>query len=195
MVMKLSETNSLVEKIKIHRPMFGGQFDKAGMEKLKLEWFRILEPYDYEDVDNKLEEYLRNTDNFGRFPDAYYLIKYLVKSKDKLKENDFYTICSLCGKKIKNSQFNNHFNRCSSIEYIYEQYEKCLGKKIDESKRREMFEMPEDTFDKLYKTVLKKILPLKKNVIEIACIRKILFNEEMNLSNALEEIKNNIGVI
>ena len=36
-----------------------------------------------------------------------------------LPRNDFYTICSLCGKKIKNSQFNNHFNRCSSIEYIY----------------------------------------------------------------------------
>ena len=76
--MTIEETKQIVDKIKIYRPNFGGQFDKSGFDKLKLEWFRILEPYDYADVNRKLDEYFEDTDNTNKYPDPYYLTSILI---------------------------------------------------------------------------------------------------------------------
>ena len=66
--MTIEETKQIVDKIKVYRPNFGGQFDKSGFDKLKLEWFRILEPYDYADVVDKINKYFKDLDNEGKIP-------------------------------------------------------------------------------------------------------------------------------
>lgn len=132
--MTIEETKQIVDKIKIYRPNFGGQFDKSGFDKLKLEWFRILEPYDYADVNRKLDEYFEDTDNTNKYPDPYYLTRYVTKSEEKKKVGVIYIKCHICNKDIERNLFDKHFDRCSSVEYICRNYKKYYNKTIDRDK-------------------------------------------------------------
>ncbi len=145
--MTIDETKTLVDKIKIYRPTFGGHFDKTGMDKLKLEWYRILEPYDYEDVNKKLDEYFENGDNFGRYPDVYYLIKYLKKSNEKLKSGIRYVQCQNCNRTVEFDKYNEHFDRCSSVEYISKMSLKYYDKTLNKKK---LFELINEEFEDKY---------------------------------------------
>ncbi len=131
--MTIDETKQVIDKIKIYRPTFCTQFDKSEFDKLKLEWFRIFEPYDYIDVDRKLDEYFEDNENFGRYPDPYYLTKYLVKIESKMKPGIMYISCHICNKKIEMCNFDKHFDRCSSIDYVCRNYTKYFNKTIDKS--------------------------------------------------------------
>ena len=58
--MTRTETKQIVDKIQVYRQSF------LITNNVYQEWFRILESYDYEDVDKKLDEFFQNGDNFGR---------------------------------------------------------------------------------------------------------------------------------
>ena len=75
--MTRQEAISIVDKIQVYRQSF------LITNRVYEEWFKVLEPYDYEDVDRKLDEYFRDSDNFGRYPDVYYLTKYLKTIEQK----------------------------------------------------------------------------------------------------------------
>ena len=76
--MTRTETKQIVDKIQVYRQSF------LITNNVYQEWFRVLELYDYEDVDKKLDEFFQNGDNFGRYPDVYYLTKYLKKIYHKI---------------------------------------------------------------------------------------------------------------
>lgn len=145
--MTLEETKKIVDKIKIYRQTFGGHLDKAGMNKLNLEWFRVLEPYDYEDVDKKLDEFLKNGDNFGKYPDVYYLIKYLKKTEEKLKNGVYYVRCNLCGEIVEFDNYDSHYDRCNSADYLCKMSEKYFNQKLNKKK---MLEANQVDFEKYY---------------------------------------------
>lgn len=145
--MTIEETKQIVDKIKIYRPSFGGQFDKSGFDKLKLEWFRILEPYDYADVDKKLDEYFKNGDNFGKYPDVYYLIKYLKKHEEKLKNGNYYVRCNICGGIVEFNNYDNHYDRCNSADYLCKMSEKYFNQKLNKEK---MLKASQSDFEKYY---------------------------------------------
>ena len=77
--MSRKEVSDLLEKIQAYRQSF--LITNAVIN----EWNRILEPYDYDDVNKKLDEYFKNGDNFGKYPDVYYLTKYLKSHDEKIK--------------------------------------------------------------------------------------------------------------
>ena len=167
--MTIEETKQIVDKIKIHRPSFGGQFDKSGLDKLKLEWFRILEPYDYDDVNKKLDEYFKNGDNFGKYPDVYYLIKYLTKHEDKLKSGVIYVRCQICKNLYSLTEYNEHFEKCNSIDYLCSMSLKYFNKKLN----REKLENANKTeFDKYYWEFLDKLY----DVVPEGCVKHCLKN-------------------
>lgn len=145
--MTIEDTKQIVDKIKIYRPNFGGQFDKSGFDKLKLEWFRVLEPYDYDDVNRKLDEYFKNGDNFGKYPDVYYLIKYLKTKEQKLIQDKIYAICPFCKSKENPEDYQIHYHKCSSIQYLIDVSKKYFCKDLSRSK---LIQMPETDFDKFY---------------------------------------------
>ena len=165
--MTIQETNSFLKRIKQHYQDF--IIDSTKVE----EWYKVLKDYSYEDVNKKLEEHLRS-ENFGnQIPKVYFLTKYLTKEKDKIKSkaDSLLVRCSLCGKVIKYSEYQNHIDRCNSVEYLNLQSKKMFGKEINKDKYREM---DDEQFDSIYNRVLEKILQTSNDKEEIERINNYM---------------------
>jgi len=132
------------------------------------EWFKILQPYRYEDVNKKLDEYFRDATNFGQYPDAYYLTKYLRTEEQLSKTDEITARCPICLRLMPYNDLEEHYDRCSSIDYICTQGEKYLNRTFDTNK---LWEMDKSTFDKLYIKVCEetfKVMPdcMQKHLLE-----------------------------
>ena len=106
------ETQKIINKIKTFRQSFLVERDTVD------NWVNVLKDYDYKDVDEKLDEYFRESKNFGQYPDPYYLTKYLVKSNEKFSMSNITIKCSLCGKTVLQAKYQEHYDRCSSVDYV-----------------------------------------------------------------------------
>lgn len=139
--MTKEESSCIVDKIKVYRQNF------LTTEAVYKEWYRILELYDYDDVEKKLDEYFRNGENFGRYPDAYYLTKFLKKHNEKLKIGVNYVRCQNCQQVVELTEYDGHLDRCNSVEYLCDisekHYQKCLNKE-------KLFKMNNAEFEKVY---------------------------------------------
>lgn len=155
--MSRKEVTSLLEKIQAYRQSFlitNTVFD---------EWFRILEPYDCEDVNQKLDEYFKNGDNFGRYPDVYYLTKYLKRIDEKLKTGIAYVRCQVCHELIDNTEYEKHFDKCSSIDYLCRMSEKYFNKRLNKQK---MYDSSEKQFDDYYWKFCERLLDVLPDSLE-----------------------------
>lgn len=188
--MTLTETSNLLDKIKIHRPYFAGQFDKSGLEKLKKEWHRVLEPYDVEDINNELDDFLKDGDNLNKQPDVYQLIKYCKTNKQKqMGEENFKVNCKFCNRSLDYIEIVDHENRCRSIMYLKRIYLKYFPN--HKLPIKELYEMSNNQFDdnyfKIIEVVKNKIIPttdefkLISNVLETKKGNKEIYRiEELN---------------
>ena len=82
----------------------------------------------------KLDEFFKNGENFGKYPDVYYLIKFLKKKEEKLKSGVEYLRCRFCGKIIELEEYNQHYDRCSSVEYLIAMSKKYFDKNLNREK-------------------------------------------------------------
>lgn len=139
--MNRMETQNILNKIKVFRQSF------LILKETIEEWTKILEPYDYQDVDKKLDEYFKESNNFGQYPDPYYLIRNLTTISEKEKYREVTIICQICGEKVSHGAYEKHFDRCSSIDYICNMSERFYNKKLD---KKELYQMQSDKFDKAY---------------------------------------------
>ena len=89
------------------------------------EWLNVLKDYDYKDVDNKLDDYFRESKNFGRTLSP---IEYEQISKWKDNELTRYA--------IKQAVLNGAY-RIKYIESILNDYEKNGIKTIQEAQEKE----------------------------------------------------------
>lgn len=135
------ETQKIINKIKTFRQSFLVEKDTVD------NWLNVLKDYDYKDVDKKLDEYFKESNNFGQYPDPYYLTKYLIKNNEKFSMSNIIIKCGLCGETVLQAKFQEHFDRCSSIDYICNMSEKFYNKKLD---KKELYQMQSDKFDKAY---------------------------------------------
>ena len=110
--MNRRQVSELLEKIQAYRQSF------MITETLIKEWCRILEPYDAIDVDYRLDQFLKNGENFGRYPDVYNLIKNLKTLAEKSEQGTYNVICQYCGNAVDIYKFDNHYHRCSSAKYL-----------------------------------------------------------------------------
>ena len=143
------EVKKILEKIKAFRQSF------LITNSLMEEWTKILEPYRFDDVNKKLDDYFKETNNFGQYPDAYYLTRYLRTEEELENKQDIYVRCQLCGKKIIYYDYTKHYDKCLSINYIKRCGEKYLHRKFDENK---LWEMNTTKFDELYWKVCEETL-------------------------------------
>ena len=82
------------------------------------EWQEKLKPYDATDVYQKLEQHL-NGELKDQIPKLHYIIRYLRTSAEKLRPAVDYQIdCNLCGRTMRLSQYERHYDKCSSICYL-----------------------------------------------------------------------------
>ena len=139
--MEITETNKILRKIVTFRQSFLIKKDTVD------EWHKILKDYDYKDVDEKLDEYFRESKNFGQYPDPYYLTKYLVKSNEKFSMSNITIKCSLCGKTVSQAKYDEHYDMCSSIDYVCRMYEQHFDKKLNAD---DLWELPKEKFDNMY---------------------------------------------
>src|SRR5574344_566327 len=126
--MTRDDVKGLFKRIKSNYPTFI-------VDDYKLtEWFKELEDYNIEEINKKLEEHMRS-ENFGQYePKVYFLTKYLIKEKDKKNSDGIMISCTFCNKLVKLNEYDNHYHKCSSIDYINRQSKKYFGKEIDKDK-------------------------------------------------------------
>lgn len=149
--MTLIETKNFMERIKFY-------YQEFVIDNLKVEeWHRQLKDYNNQEINDKFEEHLRNENYCSQIPRIGFLIKYLIKEKDKATNNanTIRVRCNLCGKGMLLTEYDKHIERCNSVEYLNQQSLRFNEKEIDKEKYRQM---DEETFNKIYDKVLNKIL-------------------------------------
>lgn len=161
------ETQKIINKIKTFRQTFLVEKDTVN------NWLNVLKDYDYEEVNNKLDDYFKESKNFGQYPDPYYLTKYLIKTNEKFSMNNIMIKCSICGKKISQEQMDAHYDRCSSIDYIHKMYQKYYNTNIRKS---ELWELPNDTFDKMYWSFCNKLYNELPEGLEKKCLENAILS-------------------
>lgn len=171
--MTRNEVDNLLDKIRLYRQFFISHLkNRNELQAFADEWFRILEPYDAEDINENLDKFLMNEDNLSKNPDVYQLIKRTLKITEKKKKGRIYTRCMFCGKEIDYA-FDDHEDRCRSVIYISKICNRYLGKNIESE---ELYKMSKGRFEKKYIATLVKVLPMAKehNPIEARGIENVV---------------------
>lgn len=167
--MTREESTKIVDKIKLYRQSF------MITNSLYVEWFRILEPYDYKDVDKKLDEYFKDSDNFGRYPDVYYLTRYLRTIEEKKNAPSYTPICPHCRKEVTMDKFQKHYDRCSSVLYLREKSTKHFSKQLSYKK---LMEASEKEFDEFYLKFCRELYDVLPNGLEKHLLENVILTGE-----------------
>ena len=161
--MERKDVSVIMKRIKSH-------YQEFIVDDFKLEeWYRELKDYSLDDVMEKLEQHFRSEQYGNQIPKVYFLTKYLTKEKEKDKKKEIYIKCQLCGRSINLDDYDKHYDRCSSIDYLNNQSIKYFNKPIDKEK---YYLIEEDVFNEKYDKVLKYILTHTTNKDEINYIEK-----------------------
>lgn len=165
--MTLTETRNFMERIKLHYQEF--MIDNVKVE----EWHRELKDYNIHEINDKFEEHLRNEQYGHQIPKIGFLTKYLIKEKEKTLNNasTIKISCSQCGEKMLLTEFDEHMEKCNSIEYLNEQSLRLFGKEIDKDAYRKL---SQESFNNIYDKFLNKILEVSKDKEEKERINQIL---------------------
>lgn len=161
------ETQKILSKIKTFRQAFLIERNTL------VEWLNILEPYSYDDVDKKLDDYFREGNNFGQAPDPYILTRNLTKIEDKQKYRNATIRCQLCNCLVSHSDYDKHYDRCSSVDYIYRMSKKFFNKKLNKS---ELMHLPNEKFDKAYWTFCDSLYERMPNGLEKHCLENAILS-------------------
>lgn len=145
--MTREDTKNFLRRIKQHYQEFSVDDYKVS------EWYNELKDYSVEDINNKFEEHLRNEQYGNSIPKIWFLTKYLTKEKDKGKNNanEIHTNCMICGKELILSEYEEHYHKCSSIDYIIRQYKKFKGQEIS---RKDLEELSDKKFEEVYEKII-----------------------------------------
>lgn len=165
--MELKDVKTILARIKSNYPTFMND------DYTRSEWYRELKDYSLEDVMEKLEQHFRSEQYGNQIPKVYFLTKYLTKEKDKDKKKEIYVRCSLCGKTIQLEEYDKHYDRCSSIDYLNRQSIKYFDREIDKEK---YYYLEDNVFQEKYDKVLKYVLSNTTNPDELNYIGKYFEN-------------------
>lgn len=167
--MEIKDVKNLLSRIKLNYPDF--KIDAY----VQSEWYKELKDYDYDDVAKKLDEHFRN-EKFGRQePKVYFLTKYLVKTEDKNKKDGIEIRCHICGKPTLLNDFDKHFDRCSSVDYLNRKNKKIFGKEINVDK---YMNMNDKEFDYKYDKFCEYVLMNSNNDEEINNLEHYFIGKE-----------------
>lgn len=170
--MTRTEVNELIKIIQVHRPFFISRLGDDVYKSLIVEWERIMENYEFEDVKNNLETFLKNENNYGKDPDAYILIKGLYTKEEKKEQIKGSVGCMFCKRLLPMNQIKEHENRCRSINYLKRLYKKYFKKELEDVAN--LYSISNDVFDKAYIRVLEKVLPMVEDTLEKRGITNVI---------------------
>lgn len=162
--MELKDVKVILNRVKVNYPTFTND------AYTQSEWYKELKDYSLDDVMNKLEQHFRSETYGNQIPKVYFLTKYLTKEKDKTKNdiNNIKVRCSICGDSVYLTEYDNHYDRCSSVEYLNLQSQRLFDKEIDKEKYKNM---DNDDFNKIYDNVLMRVSKISTDNDELTRIK------------------------
>lgn len=169
--MELKEVSMLLKRIKSHYQEFIVDDFKVN------EWYKELKDYSLDDVMEKLEQHFRSEQYGNQIPKVYFLTKYITKEKDKNKELVGSQQCNVCHKFINLKEFEKHFDRCSSVDYLNRRSIDYFEKPIDKEK---YMNMEQRLFDEKYNKMCYYIFEHTQNAQEKYCLEHYLMGLHKN---------------
>lgn len=181
--MTIKETNQFMERIKSH-------YQEFIVDDFKIkEWHKELSKFDLEDVNQKLEEHLKSSEYGEYIPKLFFLTKYLIPSKDKGKIKHYVVKCQLCNCDIPDSEYDNHYRRCSSASTIVRDMKKYFNLTVN---YQQLMLMKINEFENAYNRYLVRMLECKKlDMFRKKIIMRILYPNQ-NTETLEDMIKNYI---
>ena len=73
--------------------------------------------------------------------------KYLTKERDKAKEDNSKVLCEICNEVIPFKEYDRHYSRCLSVEYLDKNYFILNNNHLDKNSLRKL---SQEEFDKKY---------------------------------------------
>lgn len=163
--MEKQDVSKILSRVKANYPEFIVDDYKID------EWFKELKNYDLADVMEKLEQHMRSEQYGRRPPMIYFLTNYLVTSKEKSNKQDYYVRCQICRKTVGLNDYDSHYGKCNSIEYIARQYKRFKNQTVNKDV---LLTYDDDKFNKLYNEVLKLVYQSTDDKEEKEKVGKIL---------------------
>lgn len=155
--MELKDVKAILNRIKVNYPTF------VNDDYTRTEWYRELKDYSLDDVMEKLEQHFRSEQYGNQIPKVYFLTKYLTKEQDKNKKLVGSQQCNICHKFINLEEFETHFDRCSSVDYLNRRSIDYFEKTIDKEK---YMNMEQRLFDEKYNKMCYYIFEHTQNAQE-----------------------------
>lgn len=119
-------------------------------------WLNVLCEYDTEEVKKALDEAMAEERFQREPPQAQYLVRGIIKKYDKVDYSKQVIYCTICKKPLNQPDYEKHFDRCLSTEYILNQC-KMFNTQCRYTKK-ELYEMPETIFREYYSSILKYVM-------------------------------------
>lgn len=168
--MTIQETSQLMERIKQH-------YQEFIIDDYKIdEWFKELSKYDYSEVNNRLDQHLRSEQYGQNIPKLFFLTKNLLTLEQKESHSEYIVICSICRQRMKFQEYEKHFSRCSSIEFLEQQAKKYELNNFNKDVFKKMAQVE---FDRIYDKVLKYVYANTKDENEKKRI-EVIFKSKTN---------------
>jgi len=153
--MNYKQIGELFDRIKNYYNMFTYNDDKVR------EWYKFLKEYDSDEVNKKLDEYVRGSHE--QPPLVYALISGLQKIEEE-PEKIYLMKCEYCEKPMyvgkDMTDFLDHERECMKIDFINRMSIKFRGKPIVMAKH---YEMSKEQLDEEYHKVMNFYLQNKDN--------------------------------
>lgn len=175
--MEKKDTINFMQRVRSYYPEFT-------IDDFKInEWHSQLKDYDTQDVNNRLDKHLKS-ETYGDYPPKLnYIIMGLTKAKEKGIVKEYYVACNNCGEGVNYSQYDEHYRKCSAVDYVIREMKNYLGKEVT---REQLLKIDDNVFWNKYDALLELI----KNKLQDNDDKKKLIQAyfgEIDLSN--EDIK------
>ena len=108
-------------------------------------WFDTLEPYDYEDAEEHIKEYLKENPDIAPKPHTFIKGMLTKEQKQARKNSDYLVNCNLCGKLMSLQEYDDHYSRCLDIQYLVS----VAKQKGEEYTREDLEQCRPEVIDKL----------------------------------------------
>ena len=180
----------LLEYIDISYPYF---LRNDKIDETVKTWLEILHQYDYQEIKQNLEIYMKREENQKRPPTAYGLTNGLVKIKEKVNWDKMVYFCDNCHRPFNDyNKMMEHRARENSIEYIINQSVKWFNRTLSMQEIKSLWDMDQDKFNSNYQKLLQHIYRNTKNEDEKRIIGYIFnppnIKDAMNFLNKRGEI-------
>ena len=92
-------------------------------------WTETMEPYDLEDAEAHIKEYIKENPDTPPKPHTFIKGLYTHDEKEMIRNSNFTVECNLCHRWMPLQEYDDHYGKCMDIQYL-ESVAKEMGEKF-----------------------------------------------------------------